>query len=325
MGRRHAFASAIAVLVLAIVSCFARRAQAAEGAGDDSLRLTWRAPAGCPSEADVRGATLRTVEADARGAKAAPVLEASADVTAAKAGAPWRVVLRTKRGAATGERAIEASSCQGVADATAVLLALALVPGTHGFDDPAAAPAAEPPAADKAEPAARGRHSFAVGAAFASDFSTLPHLAPGGSVTLAWTPGIVRVEADGRRWGSQSRSIEGGSGARFTLTSIGLRGCASLLRRGPVDLAPCLGGDLHLLDARGFGADANYTPTARFTTASGGVLGRFSLTHWLAVRGRIEAMVPLARPSFVVENEGYVHRPPTLGASASVGAEVNFL
>mgnify|MGYP000381981129 CR=1 FL=1 len=77
MARPFALASAIAGLL-----CWGSGARA-QPVADDALRLTWRAPAGCPSQEDVRGATLRTVESDARGAKTAP-LEASADVTACR-------------------------------------------------------------------------------------------------------------------------------------------------------------------------------------------------------------------------------------------------
>jgi hypothetical protein len=115
------------------------------------------------------------------------------------------------------------------------------------------------------------------------------------------------------------------TGARFSLTSVGLRGCFAALRRGSVELAPCVGSDVQLVSATGFGADTNYSATAQWLTATGGALTRFELTSWLALRGRAEAFVPLSRPTFIVEGEGAVHRPPTLGAAASVGAELRFL
>src|SRR4051794_17046089 len=76
-------------------------AWAADGQ-DDTLRLTWTAPAGCPSSDDVRTATLRG--ADARGAKESGVLEAEARVEQDRGpSSSWRVRLRTRRGAMTGE------------------------------------------------------------------------------------------------------------------------------------------------------------------------------------------------------------------------------
>ena len=131
-------------LVAVAVALLATR----DASADDTLRLTWKAPAGCPSIDDVRAATLR--EVDARAANSG-VLEADAYVEQREA-TSWAVRLRTRRGMATGEREIEAETCDGVAQATAVVLALALVPPSEPEPEPervpgaAAAPPTPPPA-----------------------------------------------------------------------------------------------------------------------------------------------------------------------------------
>ena len=91
------------------------------------------------------------------------------------------------------------------------------------------------------------------------------------------------------------------------------------------DLSPCLGADVHFVSASGYGADSNYAASATWPSMSGGVLGRIGLSSWLSARARVDTFVPLSRPTFVVENEGTVHRPPTLGLSTSLGVEVLFL
>lgn len=297
-------------------------------AADEPLRLTWSAPAGCPSADEVRAATMR--ETGARQANDGEILEAEAQVepTEESNAASWRVRLRTRRGTATGEREIEAATCSGVADATAVVLALALVPPVSAEEEPAAPPPApvdrdRPPAPN----ASREPHAFAVGASIAGDVSTLPTATAGGSLTLAWAPlQRVRVELDARRWASQSQTLStSDSGARFSMTSVGGRGCWVALRSGPLDIAPCAGADVHLVAASGYGADANFAATAEWTAVTGGGLGRFALASWLALRARAEAFAPLTRPTFVVQNEGPVHRPPVVGAAASFGVEVLFL
>jgi hypothetical protein len=310
--------------LVATVVAVSATAMAAEG--DDALRLTWTAPSGCPSSDAVRAAALRGV--DARAAKGQP-LEAEARVDHETSS--WRVQLRTQRGAARGEREIEAATCDGLAEATAVVLALALVASDVERIEAAEPAAAAPPPAPR-EPDVRPRidaspsHTFALGASVAGDAATLPSPAVGGSLTLAWTPGRFRLEVDGRRWGSQSGSIQMfGSGARFTMTSVGARGCWAALNGGTLELSPCGGLDLSFVSASGFGADTNYTPDGTWTTIAGGGLARLRLTSWLAVRTKVDAFLPMSRPTFVVENQGSVHRPSPIGVSASFGLEALFL
>ena len=160
----------------------------------------------------------------------------------------------------------------------------------------------------------------------AGDFSTLPSTAVGGSVTLAVMAGRLRVEVDGRRWAAQSGTVASSdAGARFTMTSAGARAAFVAVRTRGFDLAPSVGADVHFVTGTGFGADANYEASGAWTAVAGGLLGRAFVTEWLALRVRAETFVPLSRPTFLVENEGAVHRPPTLGVAGSFGAEVLFL
>jgi hypothetical protein len=242
----------------------------------------------------------------------------------------WKVRLRTRRGATTGEREIEATTCEGVADATAVVLALALV--TPG-DDETAPPGPRPPTAAKPRdaPAPRKRtedeaRTIALGASAAGHVAALPSPSIGGSLTAAWTPGRVRVELDARRWASQSHTTAASNaGARFIMTSLGARGCWAALQAGRFDLSPCVGADVHLVSAHGYGADANYVADATWTSTTGGGLARLTLTSWLALRARAEAVVPLTRPMFIVANDSTLHRPPIFDAAASFGIEAHFL
>lgn len=337
MGLRAALAGAIFIVALPV---------SARADGDDGLRLTWTAPPECPSSATVRAAILR--DAQPRRAPSEP-LDADARVEQKASTDGWRVRLRTRQGAQAGEREIEAATCGALADATAVILALALAPpgadaasaSAAPGDAPAppasATPGSAPPEDEGAAPAARRdrrgtsngsarERQVALGVSAAGDASSLPAPTLGGSLTLAWTPGRFRVELDARRWISQAGSVpSSNAGARFSMTSIGGRGCWTALKAGLVDLAPCAGADGHIVAASGYGADANFAAGAEWTTVAGGALARLSLTTWLALRARGEAIVPLARPTFVVENDGPVHRPPTLGAAASLGAELLFL
>jgi hypothetical protein len=337
----------------------------ARASDDDRLRLSWLAPASCPSVETVRRAALRNAES---GDPRLAGLEAEARVTPSDRG--WRMRLRTRHGSTTGEREIETATCEGAAEAAAVILGLALMPPESDrstpapvfaasviaapLDQPASiatlgpepersrsivisqtgAPPPEPPlpARDATPPepahvrAGARSHALAVGVGVAADPSTLPRGAVGGSLSVAWTPGQWRIELDARRFAAQSRTLPGSSaGADFSMTSAGARGCWNALRRGAVDVSPCAGADVHFVSASGYGAGANYDAKAQWTSAAGGALAGVAVASWLALRARLDALVPLSRPTFVVEGEGSLHRPPTLGAAASLGAEVTFL
>lgn len=108
------------------------------------------------------------------------------------------------------------------------------------------------------------------------------------------------------------------------MTSLAAGACYTLLEDA-VEVAPCAGGSIHWVSAEGFGATANYDASARWVSADGGLLARAPLTSWLALRARADGLVPLGRPTFAVENEGVVHRPPPFGVRAALGVELNFL
>lgn len=334
---------------------------------EEHLLLAWRAPPGCPSAADVRRAALSHLgPEDSEPPEGALHVEAQVERRNEPSGLTrFRVVLRARRGSTSGERVIEAETCQGVADAAAVVIALALVsptlaPGAPTGDEgtridstaqgvpPATNPSTRNPDQASAPsnvggslgrtppPHQPGRRTtadprdarpslLAFGAQAATDSGTLPSWALGASLVLAWTPGRTRLEVDLRRWASQSEDVGASSaGARFTLTSSGVRACHALWREGRFELSPCVGGDAHWVTARGYGADTNHDAEAHWLSLTAGVLGRASVSSWLGLRGRLEAVTPLARPTFVVERMGEVHGPAPLGVAATFGAEVHF-
>ncbi|MBX3233268.1 MAG: hypothetical protein KIT84_20965 [Labilithrix sp.] len=308
------FVPCAAVLVGAML--VAGRARADEG----NLRLTWFAPSGCPSSEEVKAAALRNVDATL----APGVLEADAHVEQ-QTPSSWRVFLKTRRGAIVGEREIEAATCAGVADATAVVLALALVPPATLADEQPPPPAPAPPA-PPAPREAGGPHAFAAGVAVHGDLGVLPSPGFGGAMHVAWMPGRFRVEALGRIVLEQRRSVPGtGRGADISVVGVGARGCFALVQLWSFEASPCVGGGVDVASAAGFGAETNLSPSKAWGNVAFGGLARFEVSRWLALRARVEGLVPLYRPNFVVEGTGSVHEPAAVGAGAYFGAEVLFL
>jgi hypothetical protein len=322
---------AISVLVVVASALVAREAAA------EDLHLSWSAPEGCPSEHQVREAALRAASTETP----RDALDAQALVDR---GERWTVTIRMKRaGLVAAERHLEATSCGALADATSVILAMALVPprrdDAQGAEPPLpdaipASPARPGLAAAEAEaertvssvpargPPARG---FAASASLATDGTTLPSPAVGGRAGLAWTPSRARVEIAGAYFSDQSKTTgTSEAGARLTLVAAGARGCWAVAQ-GDVELSPCAGADVQVVQARGYGAASNYDASAAWIAAAGGALVRVPVTGWLALRGDVDAIGPLSRPRFVVEGEGAVHRPASFGVRAGIGAELLFL
>lgn len=107
-------ASAVAFALVAVAALVPRPAKA------DDLRLSWRAPDGCPSEAEVLRAAVRHVSASTPG----QVLEAEARIPQVEQ--RWTLTVRTSRaGEVADERHLDATTCAELADATAVILAMA--------------------------------------------------------------------------------------------------------------------------------------------------------------------------------------------------------
>jgi hypothetical protein len=104
------------------------------GAQTLPLSLKWSAPPGCPSADDVRREVARQVHVVP--GRAPPELVAEARVE--PVGERWRVELRTTRAGVAGFQTLEDDSCELLARATALVLALSL------YDAGDAAARAEP-------------------------------------------------------------------------------------------------------------------------------------------------------------------------------------
>lgn len=318
------------VLVSTLVFASVMLGGAAAFADDEGLRLAWSAPPGCPNGDDVKAATLRSVD---RGKMLSGTLLADASVEQLTPSS-WRVRLKTQRGDNAGEREIEGPTCAGVADATAVILALALVPPTTLEAPPPPEEPEKPKEPEAAtaskEPAEPESHHLAAGVAYAANLGGLPKVGAGGAVTLAWTPGRLRIEAEGKLFGGQGDNVSGRpEGADFYAKGLGGRACFAVVARSSFDVAPCLGIGAEIMIAHGRKSDHDDRKTEVWASFTGGALGRVFLTKWLAMRARIEAVVPVLPPDFVVEvgGEGQrsVFRPSAIGGAGTFGAEVLFL
>src|SRR5580765_4757874 len=108
-----------AAATAAFAAMWPARAVAADA---ERVALDWDAPEGCPP----REGVAREVNRLLGGAAGAEVLAARASITRDDGG--FRVALSTEWRGVHGERAIAARSCEELADAIAIVLALTIEP-----------------------------------------------------------------------------------------------------------------------------------------------------------------------------------------------------
>jgi hypothetical protein len=122
-------------------------ARSSQGGDLPGISLRWVAPAACPGVEDVRARVHRLLPHDAGGGAAADTLLAEGAVEAT-GGHGYRLTLRVSRRGATGRatRVFESDSCESLAGAAAVTLALlAHEPRIGSGTEPAGPTASSPP------------------------------------------------------------------------------------------------------------------------------------------------------------------------------------
>ena len=337
--RPRFFSCGLAPLVCALL--FARGAFA-----ENALTLEWRAPAECPTG----DAVEREVSRLLGGAAGARRLTAVAEVT--REGARWRVRLRTLSAENPGDRTMDSESCGELADATALVLAMAIDPARVAANSAPSdvavegkgVEAASPTANSDAFPAATAspsvsspiprprarppappfpRKTFALGAAARGDVGTLPNFAMGASLSFAWTPHALRLQASGTFLPANSARLLNGRGGTFDLFAAEGRGCYEVVA-GVIELGPCAGFEIGALRGAGFGV-RNDTPAYAFwsaVTAGGALAWRWTAAFALRLEGGVS--FPLQRPEFVLAGLGAVHRPAGVLGRGGLGAEFRF-
>jgi hypothetical protein len=250
--------AALLALVLPVVAAVALPTALAQTA---SFSLSWQAPAECPDESHVR----RAVEQLLGEGPPPPANVSARAVVEHTATGHWNVRLTTVRDGVTGERVVESESCQSLADATALILALAIDPQRVAARGPGAASA---PASSTVAPATPSASASAPTAAPATASVASP-APPGASPTPApaSTPSAAREAAPvpsgapgptlvalfaqvGGDVGTLPRAAFAlGAGAALTLGSLRVEGYGTYLPQQATYAATLqsLGTNIHLL------------------------------------------------------------------------------
>ena len=308
---RHACGAITIALVLAIAP-IAR-------ADTTNLDLTWEAPPGCATRAEIVERVGRLL---GDGTRARQNVRAHAIVSETSDHKAYRADLELASGGeASSHRTVDGESCPAVADAVVTIVALAIDPEA-AVSAPRPASARQPPS----PPPAPGRPlRFSIGVAARVDVGSVPAAAFGGQAILGASYRGASAEIDGSLLAS-ARATLGGSdndeGADIAMREIGGR-LSYALELGPLELGPRVGLHARWLSATGFGAAVTHDGLALFGVFSFGVLAKLHLTKHLALRAAADVGIPLSRPTFDID-AGRVYGVAPESLALTLGAELIF-
>lgn len=348
--RRFGRGAALLVTVGALWSPRQAFAQAPE-----SLELRWRAPSECPSEQQVR-ARIRQLAGSAL-AQEAPV---RADATIVR-GRDDRLHLElvVHVGDLVGTRRIEGTSCEDLAGAAAVALALLLRSPTPLSEEDLGASGAGGPSPDgssAAEPGSAGERRGTEGGESASNAAPEPARPPLQSPTdrrprrwhgllqaplatvgvgplpepsfgLAAAAGASfarwRFLAEGTGWLGQRMTVRDDPSIRADvhLVAAGLLTCWEAVR-GRFGLAPCVVMTVEHLWARGTGP--HVTPRTADATWIAPGLGGQAFWHpvpWFGLVGQVTAQIEASRPRIAIDGVGTLGRTQPASMALAIGLE----
>jgi hypothetical protein len=306
------------------------------------LELVWQAPEGCPDATFVRD----RIEQIPRNQPAELINVAAHAKIHRTAEGLFQLALTVRTGDVDESRTIAAKSCSALAEAVAVVVALAIDESKHfprSHEGPLIdeAPAGEQPSTGREErpphvsPPTREtptmparppapRMAFGVGGSLTSGL--LPEVSAGIVGSLTVRLGRFRVGVLGTLSFRQSPRFKGNAGASFHMVELGAFG-GYMLPLGPVALGPCLNVEATYVTLRGFGIREPQTSSRVWPTIVLGARAEARLLPWLGIFGRADLLFPLGAPTFDLTTSRDVlrlHEPPIIAPRLSLGTEIVF-
>jgi hypothetical protein len=138
--------------------------------------------------------------------------------------------------------------------------------------------------------------------------------------------GGFRLELGGGVWTDRRSTVmqQPSVGGNVGLAAATAGTCRSLLRPGKLELGPCIAFELGRLHAEGFGATTQGSGSALWAAWQAGGQLAWAPVPWVAGVVRLDAAVPLARPTFVIDGLSPVFRSSPVVGRATSGIEVRF-
>jgi hypothetical protein len=312
LRRSLAFQAFLVGIAVGAVVCVPDRAAA------EVSRITvhWSGPEGCPGEAAVRRRVLEL---------AAPGAGLDADVVVTEAEGRFRAALHVRTGPSLGERFLDETSCERLAESAAVILAMSGTPlETVALSPPPPSPRAR--VAPAAPPVAPPQTIVRIRAHASVDVGTLPAPTLGGGIAVAFTPGDrIAIGLAGTIWVEQTATVASlaNQGARFSLLTGDATGCYGF-HGSTFEVSPCAVLELAHLTATGVGESQKLSPTATWLAVGVGAAVRWEVARHFALVAELDGLVPTQGQSFVLEPHGTVHTIGPVAGRGYFGPEVRF-
>lgn len=307
------------------------------------LTIDWRAAADsadCPDRSWVDGQIAAQLGRPPR-PNVNEGVEAQVDIESVPAG--LQLTLRTKSGAAAGERVVVGKDCRELSDAAVLIIALAVTDARERESEQQPPP---PPPTQPAAPAPRTaalpsssepvpgkpRSRFVVRADALLDVGFLDRATAGPALAFGLSHGIWRAELAGL-W-LLPRTLQGARSQDGTVEAslwAGQLTACALLGSGIIQGGPCAAAELG--QARGEGAGSATTRRARNHTlwAAGSLGARLSLrlVSGIALMVQTDLLVSMRRPQFVTAEavsgaRSLVYEPTAAQLRARLGVELRF-
>jgi hypothetical protein len=301
---------------------------------DRALSFAWTAPDGCPSAAEVR-AEIDKLLGDTAQAHVRERLTVEASVTHDE---KWTVAITTQSATSTGRRAIEAATCQALANAAALIVALAIDP------DAVAARAALPPRREQpaqaapvpvmtpAQPPTAGvskRRTFGVAGLVATgSLGVVPALDVALGAELGLVRGGWRLELRAayglRTVDSAPVSATRDAHGRFRFFAGNVVVCRTWAWQH-VQLGPCTDLAIGAVHGQGIGADKDESATTLWLAWGAGLVAVAMPNHWLRIPLHLDVVAPLHRPTYAFGGlETPIFSTWRVGGRLTAGVEVQF-
>ncbi|MBA3544959.1 MAG: hypothetical protein H0T76_00600 [Nannocystis sp.] len=348
-------------MLLPLIFALASSTQGApEPSPEPQVQVRWTAPVGCPSVEYVRARTEALLGRELEDPRHPPV---EASVTIRRQSGGWSASLELATFEGRRRRPLRAGTCEALADVVALLLAVTIDPTARfpsleaapdgvqptdrspvGIPDavpverspeapapaprqtppPSPSPSPSPPPSPRPAPDHRRRLQGFVGAGFTLQGGGVPGLALGaaGSGGLAWARARLLVTA---AYAAPVSSSALAPGARLAARQgwAAIAGCGLLVRRR-LEVPLCGGWFAGAMRAVGSGLDDGRPVRLPWTGLVLGAGLRYVFHPRIAAAMDVLALVPVLRPSFIVDGLGVVHQAASLAASGQIGLELRF-
>lgn len=303
------------------------------------LELVWEAPDGCPGAESVRhriGQILRGPLTKPTSALANGRVEPLPD-------GRFRLEMTVRTGDVEDARTVDAASCGTLAEAFAVVVALAIdrskevdaieppgspePPGAGRAPEPGIARPPKPEAPAPSPVTSRSPLRATIGLGAFAAWGPLPDVAVGPMLSLGARIHRLRLGALGTVSLQQSVRFDRNAGATFDMVGAGAFG-GYMIPIGRFSFGPWASVEVTHVRAHGFGIRSPWETSGTWLTPAVGGRADARLARWLAVFAGADLLLPIEAPIFSLATATgeavRLHSPGRLSPRLSIGVELVF-